>query len=36
MIDGKPNIMTEFCIKCGVCGAQCPRIRFPEVVQKIE
>ncbi|MBP2144446.1 coenzyme F420 hydrogenase subunit gamma [Methanococcus voltae] len=36
MVEGKPNINSEFCIKCGICSAQCPRVRFPEIIRKLE
>ena len=36
MIDGKPNIRSELCIKCGACSFQCPRIRLPEQVKELE
>nr|Q00393.1 RecName: Full=Coenzyme F420 hydrogenase subunit gamma; AltName: Full=8-hydroxy-5-deazaflavin-reducing hydrogenase subunit gamma; Short=FRH [Methanococcus voltae]CAA43498.1 F420-reducing hydrogenase subunit [Methanococcus voltae PS] len=36
MVEAKPNINSEFCIKCGICSAQCPRVRFPEIIRKLE
>jgi len=33
---GRPLVDKEICIKCGACSVQCPRIRFPELIEKIE
>ena len=36
MVEGRPLILNEVCIKCGCCGFQCPRIELPKNVMVLE